>query len=71
MKLEKQKDGKHGNTLIISNAESADGGNYICKISANERIEVKHKVQIRGKNSFMSLKVVFRNEFNVYYLLLP
>jgi len=47
MKLEKQKDGKHGNTLIISNAESADGGNYICKISANERIEVKHKVQIR------------------------
>ena len=59
MKLEKQKDGKHGNTLIISNAESADGGNYICKISANERIEVKHKVQIRGRNSIMSLKVVF------------
>lgn len=46
-KLEKQKNGKHGNTLIISNAEQKDGGDYVCKVSANDRIEVKHKIQIR------------------------
>ena len=49
IKLEKQKNGKNGNTLIISNAEITDGGNYVCKISAKQKIEVKHKVQIRGK----------------------
>ena len=50
-KLEKQKNGKHGNTLIISNAEQKDGGDYVCKVSANDRIEVKHKIQIRGKKN--------------------
>ena len=38
------------NTLIISNAEPADAGNYVCKVSANSKaILVEHKVHIRGK----------------------
>jgi len=44
MKLEVE---KNRNTLIISNAEPADAGNYVCKISANKPVEVKHRVQIR------------------------
>merc|ERR550539_610983 len=44
MKLEVE---KNQNTLIISNAEPSDAGNYICKISANKPVEVEHKVRIR------------------------
>lgn len=40
---------KNRNTIEISNAEPADAGNYICKVSANKPVQVEHKIQIRGK----------------------
>ena len=47
MKLQTE---ENQNTLIISNAEPADAGNYVCRVSANSKaIQVEHKVRIRGK----------------------
>ena len=38
----------NGNNLVISLAEVKDEGEYICKVSALNPVEIKHTVQIRG-----------------------
>ena len=36
----------NGNTLVISLAEEVDAGDYVCKVSTNKPIEIKHSVKI-------------------------
>lgn len=44
IKLEEE---QNGNYLVISLAEEADGGEYVCQISAYKPTELKHSVEIR------------------------
>jgi hypothetical protein len=58
MKLQTEENQKNQNTLIISNAEPADAGNYVCRVSANSKaIQVTHKVHIRGKKKYFLLYI--------------
>ena len=43
----------NGNTLVISLAEEADAGDYVCQVSTYKPIEIKHSVKIRGKPSIL------------------
>ena len=54
---------KNRNTIEISNAEPADAGNYICKVSANKPVQVEHKIQIRGKLIIIILPRDYIDEF--------
>ncbi len=51
IKLEETED---GNTLVISLAEPADAGEYLCQISAYKPTELRHSVRIRGKISVLA-----------------
>lgn len=55
-------EGKNGNTLVISLAEVEDEGEYQCQLSANQLMEIRHNVRIRGKITRLSLKLRMNNE---------
>ena len=63
IKIDKQRNGKNGNTLYLFNAEVADGGIYKCQVSTEDRIEVKHEVQIRGR--YIDRKIHYRDLISV------
>jgi hypothetical protein len=50
LKLESEKDGKNGNTLVISLAEPEDEGEYTCQISSNKPTELMHNIRVRGRH---------------------
>ena len=43
----------NGNILVISLAESWDGGEYTCQVSALDTLELKHTVTVRGRHDFI------------------
>lgn len=45
----------NGNTLVISLAEEADAGDYVCQVSTYKPIEIKHSVKIRARPTSLNL----------------
>jgi len=41
---------ENGNELVISLAEEQDAADWTCQVSSFKTLELKHNVQIRGKN---------------------
>ena len=49
IKKEKLKNGAQGHILIISEAETTDGGKYTCYVNGRRSIEVTYHVTIKSK----------------------
>jgi hypothetical protein len=63
--VELNRDGANkGSTLVIGLAEDSDAGQYVCQLGTNEPKEIKHTVQVRGKDLF-KIKIKL-NRFSLF-----